>query len=112
MLNAARPFVAKQTYAISICDCFIQGLAPTLLPDFHHYYPMHSMVHNLSGAYQRQQLLVILAAAQAAEDECKHIQEVVHSMLQSQGFFMQDAVGTLTSQAENSLKQHAARATR
>jgi len=83
MLNAARPFYPDQTYAISICDRFIQGLAPTLIPAFRRYYPMHSAVHNLSGAYQRQQLPVILAAAQAAEDECKHIQDVARGMLQS-----------------------------
>lgn len=109
MLNAARPFYPDQTYAISICDRFIQGLAPTLIPAFRRYYPMHSAVHNLSGSYQRQQLPVILAAAQAAEDKCKHIQDVARGMLQSQGFFI-DSAGALASQAENTLKQHAPRA--
>ena len=106
MWNAARPFVADHTYAISVCDRFIQGLAPTLIPAFRRYYPMHSVVHNLAGAYQRQQLPIILAAAQAAEDECKHIQDVARGMLQSQGFFINSA-GALVSQAEKTLAQHA-----
>jgi hypothetical protein len=109
MLNAARPFYPDQTYAISVCDRFIQGLAPTLIPAFRRYYPMHSAIHNLSGAYQRQQMPIILAAAQSAEDECKHIQDVARGMLQSQGFFI-DSAGALASQAENTLKQHAPRA--
>ena len=111
MLNAARPFYPDQTYAISVCDRFIQGLAPTLIPAFRRYYPMHSAVHNLSGAYQRQQMPIILAAAQSAEDECKHIQDVARGMLQSQGFFI-DSVGAFASQAENTLKQHAPHAKR
>jgi hypothetical protein len=61
-------------------------LAPTLILAFRRYYPMHSSVHNLSGAYQPQQLPIILGAAQAAEEECKHIQDVARGMLQSQGF--------------------------
>jgi len=106
MWNAAQPFVTDHTYAISVCDRFIQGLAPTLIPAFRRYFPMHSIVHNLAGAYQRQQLPVILAAAQATEDECKHIQDVARGMLQSQGFFLNSA-GALASQAKNTLKQHA-----
>ncbi len=62
MMNAARPFATEQTYAISVCDRFIQGLDRRLLPCFQRMYPAHSTVHNMNGAYQRQQLPVILAA--------------------------------------------------
>ena len=48
-------------------------------------YPAHSTVHNMNGAYQRQQLPVILAAAQAAEDEVKGVQDIARGLL-GQGF--------------------------
>jgi hypothetical protein len=54
---------------------------------------------------------IILAAAQSAEDECKHIQDVARGMLQSQGFFI-DSAGAFASQAEITLKQHAPHAKR
>jgi hypothetical protein len=44
------------------------------------------MVHNLNGSYQPSQLIVILAAAQAAEDEVKQMQDIVRGML-GQGFY-------------------------
>ncbi len=66
MLNTARPFATQQQYAISVRNPFIQGLSCTLLPAFCCFYLQHSTIHNLSGSgYQRQMLLIILAAAQA-----------------------------------------------
>ena len=85
MMNAARPFATEQTYAISVCDRFIQGLDRRLLSCFRRMYPAHSTVHNMNGAYQRQQLPVILAAAQAAEDEVKGVQDIARGLL-GQGF--------------------------
>jgi len=86
MMNAARPFATEQTYAISLCDRFIQGLDRRLLPCFRRMYPAHSTVHNLNIAYQRQQLPVILAATQAAEDEVKGVQDIARGLL-GQGFY-------------------------
>jgi hypothetical protein len=109
MLNAAHPFAIQQQYTISVlCNHFIQGLDCTLMPAFHQYYPMHSTIHNLLGSYQCQQLPFILAAAQSAEDKCKHIQEVAWGMLQSHGFFLQGigSAGTLASQAENTIAKY------
>ena len=81
MMNALRPFATKTTYAISVCDRFIQGLDRRLLPCFRRMYPMHSTIHDLHGAYQRQQLPIILAAAQAAEDEVKGVQDIARGLL-------------------------------
>jgi hypothetical protein len=63
MMNAVPPFATQWLYAISMCNCFIQGLECTLMPQFWKNHPQHSSAHNLSGAYQRRMLLVILAAA-------------------------------------------------
>ena len=106
--NAARPFTAQAQYSISVCDRFIQGLDRNLLPSFRKNYPNHSMAHNLSSAYQRRQLSVILQAAQAAEDKCNQIQEIARKIVSSQGFFMQ-AQGTGAanpSRAEKTLARY------
>jgi hypothetical protein len=86
MMKAARSFVTKHTYAISVCDWFIQGLDQHLLPCFHCMYQAHSTVHNLNGAYQSQQLPIILAAAHAAKDKVKGMQEIARGLL-GQGFY-------------------------
>ena len=68
-------------------------------------YPAHSTVHNLKGAYQRQQLPVILAAAQAAEDEVKGVQDIARGLL-GQGFYSNIIGGDASaypSQAEKTL---------
>jgi hypothetical protein len=88
MLNAARPFATQKHYAISVCNCFIQGLDWTLLPPFCSKYANHSIVHDLDGAYQRHMLLVILSVAQKAKDNQNQIQDIAHGMLASQGFIM------------------------
>jgi hypothetical protein len=63
MLNAAHPFAMQNGYAISICNCFIQGLDRTLLTSFQKLYPTHSLLHDLVGSYQHRMLPVILATA-------------------------------------------------
>ena len=109
MLNASRPFATQTNYAVSVCDKFIQGLDPRLIGPFHRFYPQHSMVHNLNGSYQRSQLVVILAAAQAAEDEVKQMQEIACGML-GQGFFSTVIGGAsapaFPSQAEQTLNRY------
>jgi hypothetical protein len=108
MMNAVRPFATKQTYAISVCDGFIQGLDRRLLPCFQRMYPAHSTVHNLNGAYQRQQLPVILAAAQAAEDEVKGVQDIARGLL-GQGFYSNiigDDASAYPSQAKKILSRY------
>ncbi len=45
------------------------------------------MVHNLNGsAYQRSQLVLILATAQAAKDEVKQMQDIARGMM-GRGFY-------------------------
>ena len=108
MMNAARPFATEQTYAISVCDRFIQGLDRRLLPCFRRMYPAHSTVHNMNGAYQCQQLPVILAAAQAAEDEVKGVQDIARGLL-GQGFYSNvigDDASAYPSQAEKTLSRY------
>ena len=106
--NAARPFTAQAQYSISVCDRFIQGLDRNLLPSFRKNYPNHSMAHDLSSAYQRRQLSIILQAAQAAEDECNQIQEIARKIVSSQGFFMQahGAAAANPSRAEKTLARY------
>ncbi len=76
MLNATQPFATQKTYAISVCHKFIQGLDRCILGPFCWFYPQHSTVHDLNSAYQCSQLAIILAAAQAAEDEVKQMQDI------------------------------------
>jgi hypothetical protein len=105
MMNALQPFATKKTNVISVCDRFIQGFDPHLLPCFCPMYPMHSTIHNLDGAYQRQQLPVILVATQAVKDKVKGVQDIARSFL-GQGFYANypnDDAAAYKSQAEQTL---------
>jgi hypothetical protein len=105
MMTAVRPFATEHTYAISICNWFIQGLNRHLVPCFRCMYQAHSTFHNLNGAYQRAQLPIILAATQAAEDAVKGVQEIARGLL-SQGFYSNVIGGDAAaypSQAEKTL---------
>jgi hypothetical protein len=108
MMNAARPFATQWQYAISMCNCFIQGLDCMLMPQIWKNYPQHSSTHNLSGAYQRRMLPVILAAVQAAKNECQQIQDITRKIVTSQGFIMQGAPSAKAypSQAETTIAQY------
>ncbi len=101
-MSAAHPFATQWQYAVSMYNSFIQGLDCTLMPQFWKNYPQHSSAHNLSGAYQRRVLPVILAAVQAAKDKCQQIQDISRKIITSQGFFMQGTPGAKAypSQAE------------
>jgi hypothetical protein len=74
-------------------------------------YPAHSTVHNLKGAFQCQQLPIILAAAQAAEDKVKGVQEIARGLL-GQGFYSNvigDNAAAYLSQAEKTLSRYSGR---
>jgi hypothetical protein len=86
MLNTARPFATQPTYAVSLCNKFIQGLDHRILGLFCWFYPQHSNVHDLTSAYQCNQLAFILAAAVAAKEEVKQMQDIARSMI-GQGFY-------------------------
>ncbi len=78
------------------------------MPSFRRLYPLHSIIHNLDGAYQRQQLSIILAAAQAAEDEVKGMQDIARGLL-GQGFYasvLDDDTAAFNSQAERTLARY------
>ena len=71
-------------------------------------YPAHSTVHNLNDAYQWQQLPVILAAAQAAKDKVKGVQDIARGLL-GQGFYSNiigDDASAYPSQAEKTLSSY------
>ncbi len=107
-MNALRPFATKQTYAISVCNQFIQGLDRCLLPCFRCLYPAHSTIHNLKGTYQRQQLPTILVAAQAAKDKVKEVQDIARGLL-GQGFYNNatgDDAAAYPSQAKKTLSRY------
>jgi hypothetical protein len=109
MLNAVRPFATQHTYAISICDKLIQSLDQHILNPFRWFYPNHSTVHDLTGAYQHSQLPFILAAAQAVEDKVKQMQDIDHGML-GQGFYSSiiggGEVPAFPSQAKKTPQRH------
>jgi hypothetical protein len=108
MMNATRPFATEHNFAISVCDRFIQGLDQCLLPCFCCMYQAHSTVHNLNGAYQCQQLPIILAAAHAAKDEVKGVQEIARRLL-GQGFYSNvtgNDAAVYPSQAEKTLSRY------
>jgi hypothetical protein len=102
MTNAVRPFATQWQNVNSVCDCFIQGLDCTLMPQFQKNYPQHSSAHDLSGAYQRHMLPIIIAAVQAAKEKCQQIQDIARTIVTSQGFFVQGTPGAKVypSQAE------------
>ncbi len=105
MMNAVRPFATQQSYAISLCDCFIQGLNRTLPPSFCCLHPNHLTTHDLDGSYQCRTLPIILAVVTVAEDKRNQIQDIAMTMLVSQGFFIctSGKAGTYASQAEKTL---------
>jgi hypothetical protein len=51
-------------------------------------------------------LPIILAAAQAAEDECQQNQDIACKIVTSLGFFMQGTPGTYPSQTEKTLAKY------
>ena len=110
LMNASRPFQAQRTYPVSICDTFIQKLDRRLLPSFRRLYPAHATTHRLDATYQRQQLSIILYAAQAAEDEVHQVQDIARSLV-GQGFFSMayggQQISAYPSQAETTLNQYA-----
>jgi len=87
LMAASHPFQAQRTYSISICDRFIQHLDHRLVPSFCRLYPQHSSPQSLDAAYQHQQLSIILAVAQAAEDEVQQVQDIARGLI-NQGFFL------------------------
>jgi hypothetical protein len=56
------------------------------VPSFCRLYPQHSSPHSLDAAYQRQQLFIILAGAQTAEDEVQQVQDIACGLI-NQGIF-------------------------
>ncbi len=110
MLNAARSFATQHTYAVSVCDKFIQGLDRRILIPFCCYYSNHSTVHDLNGAYHYLQLPIILAAATVVEEEVKQMQEIACSML-GQGFYSNiigggASIPAIPSQAKKTLSRY------
>jgi hypothetical protein len=80
-----------------------------LLPSFRRLYPAHATTHRLDATYQRQQLSIILSAAQAAEDEVHQVQDIARSLV-DQGFFSMayggQQISAYPSQAETTLSQY------
>jgi hypothetical protein len=108
IMNAVRPFATQWQYAIIMCNCFMQGLDCTLMPQFWKKCPQHSSTHDLSRAYQCCMLPIILATVQADEDECQQIQDIACKIVTSQGFFMQGMpdAKVYPSQAETTIAQY------
>jgi hypothetical protein len=107
-MNTARPFAEQWQCAISMCNCFIQGLDCTPMPQFWKNYPQHSSTHDCFGAYQRCILPIILAAVQGAKDKCQQIQDIACKVVTSQAFFRQGTPGAKAypSQAEMTIAKY------
>jgi hypothetical protein len=80
IINALRPFAARKTLPISICNHIICNLDRRIIPSFRKLYPDHATPHNLDGAIQRKKVQEILAAAQQAEDEVHQVQEIARGI--------------------------------
>jgi hypothetical protein len=104
-MNASRPFQAQHTYPVSI-----QKLDRHLLLLFCCHYPPHATTHCLDTTYQCQQLSIILAAAQAAEDKVYQVQYIARSLV-GQGFFSmaydRQQISAYPSQAKTTLTKYA-----
>jgi hypothetical protein len=68
LMSAAHPFSTQQSFPVSVCQRFMDGLDPRLLTGFHHCFPDHSIVQALEGFHQRRTLQLMLKATQQAED--------------------------------------------
>lgn len=87
MMNAARPFVASHTFPVSICNRFIDGLDPRLLPGFRKAYPQYSDVQRLDGSHQRRTMTLLLKAATQAEDDYRATQQIARDAVVGQAFY-------------------------
>jgi hypothetical protein len=52
VINALRPFAARKTLPISICDHIICNLDRRIIPSLRKLYPDHATPHDLDGAIQ------------------------------------------------------------
>ncbi len=101
-----RSFATRKEYPISVCDRFIRGLNRRIIAGFQCMNPQHSTIHALNGTYQRQQLAIILRAAQATKNEVHQVQDIAHGML-GQGFLTNIVgVGAYPSQAEATIQKY------
>jgi hypothetical protein len=80
VINTSRPFAARKTLPISICNHIICNLDRHIIPSFRKLYPDHATPHDLDGAIQRKKVQEILAAAQQAEDEVHQVQEIARGI--------------------------------
>jgi hypothetical protein len=121
VINASRPFEARKTLLISICNHIICNLDCCIIPSFRKLYNDHATSHDLDGAYQHRKVQEILAAAQQAEDNVHQVQEITPG-IHGQSFHMfhippgipnvempaLPVVGTYPSQAERTLAKYQA----
>ncbi len=93
VINTLRPFAARKTLPISICDHIIRNLDRWIIPSFCKLYPDHATPHGLDGAIQRKKVQEILAAAQQAEDKVHQVQEIACGIT-GQSFHYKAPLGT------------------
>jgi hypothetical protein len=75
-MSAARPFSSQQSFPVSVCQRFMDGLNPRLLMGFCRCFPDHSIVQALDGSHQRHTLQLMLKATQQAEDNFTSMQRI------------------------------------
>jgi hypothetical protein len=68
LMNAAHPFSSQQSFPVSDCQRFMDGLNPRLITGFHCCFLDHSIIQALNGSHQCRTLQLMLKAAQQAED--------------------------------------------
>ncbi len=116
LMSAAHPFSSQQSFPVSICQQFMDGLDPRLLTGFRRCFPDHSIVQVLDGSHRRRTLQLMLKAAQQAEDNFMSTQRIAHNAIGlSQAFpVIGHATGSnqalaLPSQAETTLSRYSPR---
>ncbi len=116
LMSAARPFSSQQSFPVSICQRFMDGLNPRLLTGFHCCFQDHSIVQALDGSHQHRTLQLMLKAAQQAKDDFTSTQPIARNAIGlSQAFpVIGHATGSnqalaLPSQAKTTLSRYSPR---
>jgi hypothetical protein len=115
-MSAARPFSSQQSFPVSVCQRFMDGLDPRLLTGFCRCFLDHSIVQALDRSHERSTLQLMLKAAQQVEDNFTLTQRIAFNAISlSQAFpAIGHATGSnqalaLPSQAETTLSWYSPR---
>jgi hypothetical protein len=81
LMSAACPFSSQQSFPVSVCQRFMDGLNPRLLTGFRRCFPDHSIIQAFDGSHQRRTLQLMLKATQQAEDNFTSTQRIARDAI-------------------------------